>query len=212
MVGTDKLRLGRWNATATKHSPLEDVQGIGTGLLLVALGISVLAHLGFFVGGIAGVSLLIRYATGWNFGVVYFLCNLPFFGLAILRMGRAFTIKTIFVVAALSVVTAWLPQMLAFERLDPLFGVTLAGILIGYGMLAVFRHGASVGGISILAFYLQDRFGWRAGLVLLAGDVLIFAASFAFLTPMAIAYSALGALVLNLFVAINHRRDRYVAL
>ena len=102
--------------------------------------------------------------------------------------------------------------MLAFDRLNPLFGVVLAGILIGYGMLAVFRHGASVGGISILAFYLQDRFGWRAGLILLAGDVLIFATSFAFLGPVAIGYSAVGGLVLNLFVAINHRRDRYVAL
>ncbi len=206
------MRLGSWNATATHHSPPEDLQGIATGVILVALGISLLAHLGFFVSGIAGLSLLIKYATGWNFGVVYFLCNLPFFGLAILRMGRAFTFKTMAVVTSLSFVISYLPQMLSFDHLDPLFGVILAGVLIGYGMLAVFRHGASVGGVSILAFYLQDRFGWRAGLVLLAGDVLIFAAAFAFLTPVAIAYSALGALVLNLFVAINHRRDRYVAL
>lgn len=206
------MRLGRWNATAARHSPLEDVQGIGTGLILIALGITVLAHLGFFVGGIAGVSLLIQYATGWNFGPIYFVCNLPFFALAILRMGRVFTLKTIATVALLSAVTAWLPQMLSFARLDPLFGVALAGLLIGYGMLAIFRHGASVGGISILAFYAQDRFGWRAGLVLLAADILIFASAFAFLSWQAIAYSALGALLLNLFVAINHRRDRYVAL
>lgn len=206
------MHLGTWTATATRHSPLEDLQGIGTGLLLVALGITLLAHLGFFVSGIAGISLLIQYGTGWNFGVVYFVCNLPFFGLAILRMGRRFTIKTVIVVALLSFVTAWLPQVLAFDRLDPIFGVVLAGLLIGFGMLAVFRHGASVGGISILAFYLQDRFGWRAGLVLLAVDVAIFATSFFFLNRSAIAYSALCALVLNLFVAINHRRDRYVAM
>ena len=58
-----------------------------------------------------------------------------------------------------------MPGQLAFATLNPWLGAVLFGFLSGSALLALFRHGASLGGIGILALMLQDRLGWRAGWV-----------------------------------------------
>ena len=45
--------------------------------------------------------------------------------------------------------------------------------LMGIGMLMLFRHRTSLGGINILALYLQDKHGLRAGFVQLGIDAVI---------------------------------------
>jgi uncharacterized membrane-anchored protein YitT (DUF2179 family) len=59
---------------------------------------------------------------------------------------------------------------------------------------------------------MQERFGIPAGLVQMAIDLCVLAAAFFVTTPSVVFYSVLGAVVLNLFVAVNHRADRYIAL
>jgi uncharacterized membrane-anchored protein YitT (DUF2179 family) len=59
---------------------------------------------------------------------------------------------------------------------------------------------------------MQERFGIRAGIVQMAIDLCVLAAAFFVTTPPVVFYSVLGAIVLNLFLAINHRADRYIAL
>lgn len=204
--------FGNWQATATRHTPLEDAQGIVTGVACAALGVAILSHLGFLTGGTAGLSFVITYAFGWNYGLVFFLVNLPFYALAIGRMGRAFTVKTIMAIALMSGLTGVQPQLLNFGEIQPLYAVLLAGILIGVGLLVLFRHRASLGGVGILALFLQDRFGWRAGFVQLAFDLTILALAFTVVEPGAILYSVVGAVVLNLLLVVNHRTDRYVAM
>jgi len=46
----------------------------------------------------------------------------------------------------------------------------------------------------------------------LAIDMVVLVIAFGVTTPTVVAWSVLGAVVLNLFVAINHRADRYIAL
>jgi uncharacterized membrane-anchored protein YitT (DUF2179 family) len=65
---------------ALRHRPHEDVQALLTGTLFVALGIVMFGHSGLLTGGTVGIAFLIHYATGWNFGLVVFLINLPFYG------------------------------------------------------------------------------------------------------------------------------------
>ena len=86
----------------------------------------------------------------------------------------------------------------------------VGGLLAGIGILILIRHGASLGGIGIVGLYIQDATGFRAGWVQLIFDAIIFAIALFMLDPWAVAWSFLGALVANLTIAINHRRDRYV--
>ena len=95
--------------------------------------------------------------------------------------------------------------------LDPVFGVIAFGVITGLGLLAIFRHRGSLGGIGVVALLAQDTIGIRAGYVQLLVDVAIFAVAL-FLFPVGmVAYSLLGAVVLNGVIAFNHRRDRYIA-
>lgn len=169
-------------------------------------------HSGLLTGGTAGIAFLIHYATGWNFGLVFFLINLPFYGLAWQRMGKVFTLKTFAAVGLLSVFVNLVPQLLSFLTLSVPFTAVMGGLLMGTGMLVLFRHKASLGGFNVLVLYLQERFGWRAGRIQMALDCFIVLASFALVDWQHVALSVLGAVVLNQTIATNHRAGRYMTL
>ncbi|MEL7216467.1 MAG: YitT family protein [Pseudomonadota bacterium] len=208
---TLQSRFGEWSSTATHHAPWEDVQGILASVLLCGLGLAFYEQLGLVTSGIAGLALVLSYLSGFEAGMLFFLLNLPFYGLAISRMGWYFTLKSFAAVAVLSVVIEMQPSLIDLSRLDPLYGAVIAGLITGFGLLGVFRHRASLGGVGILAIYLQDRFSIRAGLTQLALDTFIFALAFAAVSPQQVLLSFAGAVVLNLFLAVNHRADRYIA-
>ncbi len=199
-------------AAARQHSAFEDAQAIITGALFIALGVAMFAQAGLLTGGTAGLAFLIHYATGWRFGVVFFVINLPFYFLALRAMGWAFTLKTFCAIAALSLFSELMPLVARFDLLQPLYAGVMGGFLIGAGLLMLFRHKASLGGINILVLYLQERHGWRAGKVQMVIDCLIVLAAFALVEPWRIAVSVLGAVALNLVVAVNHRPGRYLGV
>ena len=193
------------------HSLSEDAQGLAYGATVAAFAMTILTHLGLITGQTAGLAVLISYATGWAFGPVFFAVNLPFYWLGYRRMGAAFTAKTFAAVAGLSALTLLMPGWVSFAQLDPVLGAVLFGMLSGSALLALFRHGASLGGVGILALYLQDSTGFRAGWTQLLFDLCLFSVALWVIEARLVAISALGALVTNLVIAINHRRDRYVA-
>jgi len=191
------------------HSGLDDVQGIVTGTLMAAFGVTLLRDAKLLAGGTAGLAFLVHYGAGWPFGLAYALLNAPFYGLALRELGRAFTLKTFAAIALLSVASEAMPRFLAIDRIDPLFAAVMGGCLIGVGLLILFRHHASLGGFNILAVWLQRRRGWRAGWIQLALDSAILVAAWVMTDPRRVALSLLGALVLNGVLALNHRPGRY---
>lgn len=194
-----------------KHSALEDAQGIAYGAGMAAFAITILTHLGLVTGQTAGLAVLISYATGWGFGPVFFAVNLPFYWLGYRRIGGVFVLRTFLAVGLMSALTMLFPRWVSFADLDPIVGAILFGAISGSALLALFRHGASLGGVGIVALYLQDRTGFRAGWTQLLFDLVIFALALTLRDAATVAVSALGALVVNLTIAVNHRRDRYVA-
>lgn len=193
-----------------RHSLLEDAQGLAYGSGMAAFGILILTHLGLVTGQTAGLAVLISYATGWKFGAVFFLINLPFYWLGWRRMGAAFTVKTLIAVALLSVLSTLTPHYVSLGPTSPVVGAVLFGAISGSALLALFRHGASLGGIGILGLMIQDRTGFRAGLFQLIFDACLFAVALTILPAGRVGYSLIGSVVLNLVIAINHRRDRYI--
>ncbi|WIV52196.1 YitT family protein [Marivivens sp. LCG002] len=197
--------------TSTKHTLQEDALGILFGTTMASFGIIILTHLGLVTGQTAGLAVLISYATGWSFGPVFFVVNLPFYYLGYKRLGKVFTIKTLAAVSILSVLSTFMPRWISFEHLDPIFGALLFGALVGTGLLALIRHGASLGGIGIVAIYLQDKTGFKAGYTQLLFDAVLFIAALFLREPLIVFYSFIGAFVVNIVIAVNHRRDRYIA-
>ena len=197
---------------APPHHPYEDVQALLTGTLFIALGITMYGETHLLTGGTAGIAFLLHYATGWNFSALIFAVNLPFYALAWWRMGRVFALKTVVAVSLMAAFVQWLPRLLVFQMLEPAFAAVAGGLLIGAGMLMLFRHRASLGGINVLVLYLQERFGWRAGKVQMAFDCLIVLGAFSVVDWWHVALSVLGAVVMNMTLAVNHRQGRYMAV
>jgi uncharacterized membrane-anchored protein YitT (DUF2179 family) len=206
------MKIGLWNTEPARHSLFEDAQGLFTGTVLASLGVMLLSKAGLLTGGVAGMAFLLHYAFGWSFGLGFFLINLPFYWLAYKRLGLAFTIKTFLAIGLLALLSEYQPRFLQIGFIDPVWAGVLGGLLIGMGMLALFRPRASLGGVGIVALYLQDRFGWRAGLIQLAIDLVIMSLSFLVTSPFIVFCSVIGALALNFFIAVNHRTDRYIAM
>ena len=192
-----------------KHALWEDAIALLTGAFLVSWGMYLLHEIGGVSGGIAGVSFLISYATGWKLGLIFFVANLPFYFLAWRRMGKAFTIKTLIAVALISVGTSIHRLYIDVSHLAVPYAAIFAGLSVGMGILVLFRHGASAGGFGIMAAYMQEHHGIRAGFVQGAFDLVVVVAALALVDVWTLLWSVVGALVLNLVLAINHRPGRY---
>lgn len=197
---------------ALSHTPFEDVQGLLTGCLFVALSLVMFRDSRLLPGGTAGLSFLVHYLGGWPLGIVMFVINLPFYVFAYRALGRLFTIKTFCAVAVLSLYTELLPKLIAFDQLNPVFSAVMGGLLAGTGILILIRHGASLGGLGVLAIFLQKRKGWRAGTVQMLCDIAILALALLILAPEKVALSILAAAALNFVIAVNHRPDRYFGM
>lgn len=195
---------------ASPHSRLEDAQGIAFGATMAAFAAFLLGSAGLITGQLAGLALLVATATGWGFGPVYLLLSLPFYGFGYRRLGTGFLLRTITAVLLMVAVSMALPHLVHFDRLHPGAAAILAGLATGAALLALFRHRASLGGIGAVALDIQDRTGIRAGWVQMGFDAALFTAALFILPLDRVLWSALGAAVVNLTIAINHRRDRYV--
>jgi uncharacterized membrane-anchored protein YitT (DUF2179 family) len=206
-----RLSFAHWETKAENHAPWEDAFSLFTGVTLVVIGVAICQHLGMVTGGVPGLALVVHYLTGLELGLVFFLLNLPFYSLAIIRMGWTFTLKTFVAVALFSVLIRYQPFVLDFSTIDPIVGAIAAGLLYGTGLLVIFRHRASMGGVGILALFLQDKFSWRAGLTQLVIDVAIILSAFTFSTAWIVLLSAGSAVLMNLSLTVNHRGDRYIA-
>lgn len=194
-----------------RHSLAEDALALLSGTALIALAVALFQQAHLLSGGTAGLAFLLHYNLGVGFGPAFFVLNLPFYLLAWRRMDRAFLIKTMLAVALLSVMTEITPLFIRFDTVQPLYAALMGGVILGVGFLILFRHRASLGGVGILAFYLQEKRGWRAGHVQMAVDGLILLLALITAPITQVALSVAGAVVLNLSLAINHRAGRYIA-
>ena len=197
-------------STPSRHKLHEDLFAMLIGTMLVSLGIVFYSSATLSTGSTAGLALLLQYVTHIPFGWLFFAINLPFYVLAVLRMGWPFAIKTFACVGLVSLFTANIPNWLVIDSINPLFAALVGGGMIGLGILSLFRHKASVGGINILSLYLQEHYNIRAGYFQLGVDAVILVAAFFVLPFDRVIYSILGALVLNAIVAFNHKPGRYV--
>jgi uncharacterized membrane-anchored protein YitT (DUF2179 family) len=140
--------------------------------LVVAVGVIILNFSHLVTGGTAGLSLSLSYLLHVPFFIVFFLINIPFYALSVLRMGWSFTLSTIFAVTVLSVLTGFGKLVPPFS-IPPFVGAIVGGAVIGVGLSMLFYHRASLGGANILALYLQRKLGWDPGKTNFAFDFVV---------------------------------------
>ena len=146
-----------------RHKLHDDLQAMLTGTLLAAFGIVLFNAGGLLAGGTVGLALLLNYSTGLELSLAFVLANAPFYALACWRMGREFTLKTIACVSLTALFVHLLPRVMVFSHISPVAAAVLGGLLTGVGILVLFRHTASLGGLNVLVLYVQRRWGASPG-------------------------------------------------
>lgn len=146
---------------------------------------SIIIPTGLTSGGLTGLSTIIEYATGGAIpmGVPYWIINIGLLIIGFLSLGRAFGIKTIYVIILTSVLFNVLPQFPeleyhGFQEGDKLVGALLGAALESVGLGLVLLRGGSSGGTDIIAMMINKYWPVSPGRVYLYTDVLIIASLF----------------------------------
>lgn len=192
-----------------KHSSKEDWIAILTGTFVVAQGVFFLQSANLLTGGTTGLALLLTQFVPLSFGMIYFIANCPFYLLAWRRFGPRFAFNSAFSGALVSIFTDNLHHVISVDAINDVYCAIVGGLLMGLGMLILFRHRSSLGGFNVLCLVIQDKTGFSVGKSQMMIDAAILITSFFFVSLEVILVSVLGAVMLNLVLAMNHKPTRY---
>ncbi len=130
---------------------------------------------GLASGGLTGLCTILQYGTGLPVGISYPVLNVLLLILGFFVLGKAFGVKTIFVIALTSVLFDVLPQfpqlivMMDEKLLVALVGAAMEAVGIGIIML----RGGSTGGTDIIAMMINKFWPVSTGRVYLITDFVI---------------------------------------
>ena len=135
------------------------------------------------MGGVAGASALIYYATNIPAGTSVLALNVLMLVIAMSALTKQFFWRTIvgvgilsFMISVLQPFFATFPIMTPGE--DKFMHVLIAGVLCGAGLGIVFSHNGSTGGTDILTMLLNKYFRLRFGSAMQFVDSIIISSSY----------------------------------
>ena len=150
-------------------SNMKDFMFIVFGILLYAIGYTAfILPERVVMGGVAGLSALIYYATNIPAGISIFVLNITLLVIAFSALTKQFVVRTIVGVLLLSLFIGSLqPLFQAFPIItageDKFMHVLIGGMLCGAGLGVVFSHNGSTGGTDILTVLLTKHFNLSFG-------------------------------------------------
>lgn len=164
--------------------PLGDLLAIIAGITVYSLGftIFILPH-HIVIGGMAGFSTLIYYATGGLIPVaaVMYGTNLLLLVCGFRYLGKGFVVRTVFGMTLMSLLIGALegyftshPPIIASAPMSMFIGA----VLLGFGIGIYYSHHGTAGGTDIIAAVLSHTSNISMGRVMMIVDVTIVALSF----------------------------------
>ncbi len=127
-------------------------------------------------GGITGIATLIQYLFNIPSGFAVLLLNLPILILGFIKFGGIFIIKTFIATFFLSFTLTLTDLILPSAQIDRILASIFGGLLMGIGVSLVIHHGATTGGVDILAKLINKRFAHiTVGNIILVFDGIVIA-------------------------------------
>ena len=147
---------------------------------------SIIIPTGMASGGLTGLCTIIEYATkgAIPMGIPYWIMNIGLLVIGFLSLGRAFGIKTIYVIVLTSVLFNVLPQFEALkfygfvENDEKLLAALIGAAMEAVGLGVVLLRGGSSGGTDIVAMIINKYWPVSPGRVYLYTDIFIIASLF----------------------------------
>lgn len=150
-------------------------------------------------GGIAGITLLLKFLVGVNPAFSTILINIPLLIIGYRYLGKRSLIYTIYGTLALSF-WIWLWQLLPISlnvHHDLFIAAILAGIIGGFGLGLVYRFNGTTGGTDIIARIFEKKNGAPMGQSLFALDVCVLVASLTYIDLRRMMYTLVCSFVFS---------------
>ncbi|ARK30361.1 YitT family protein [Halalkalibacter krulwichiae] len=151
---------------------IKSVTFVLLGLILTSLGLKFLSINELTFGGTAGLATVLTFVSSWSWGVLFFLVNLPFFWMSFKKLGKWFTVSSFMSIIGISIIRDGF-ELLSFFSMPTWIAPLIAGLCIGIGVTLVLNNGSSLGGIHILALYLDQKWNINRGITIFISDLAI---------------------------------------
>lgn len=141
-------------------------------------------------GGVAGISALIYYATGFHAGYSFFIINVVLILMAWYTLGWRFCVRTIIATVVVSFMIDYIQAMLTVvgpdgkEQMTQLLGnqmfmaCVIGAMIEGLGLAIVFLAGGSTGGTDIVALTVNKYRNISLGRAMLFVDIFVVGMSY----------------------------------
>ena len=146
---------------------------IAFGIVLASIGLKAfLLPNGFLDGGVTGIALLVRTQVDINISYLLVIFSIPFLILGYYTVSKRIVLKSIGSILGLAL-------FIHFENFgtitdDKLLISIFGGLFLGAGIGISIRNGSVLDGSEILGVYLNDRFGFSIGQVILLFNIILF--------------------------------------
>ncbi len=131
------------------------------------------------IGGLAGVSTIIYFITGFNVGITQYALNLTLLAIAYKVVGRQFVFGTIYGATMISFfIGTFQPLFTAPMTGEPFMNIVIGGTLCGIGIGLTFIHNGSSGGTDIVAAMVSKHSNVSIGRMMLYTDFFIISSSY----------------------------------
>jgi uncharacterized membrane-anchored protein YitT (DUF2179 family) len=159
-------------------------------------------------GGVAGISTILQYVTGWNPAYVQWALNIPLFLMGIWLLGGSFGLRAA-VGSVIFPLCVLLTSHLETPTHNPLLASIYGGMGVGLGLGIVFRGKGSTGGLGIAAQILHAITGISFGFAVAIFDGLVILIAGLVFTPETALYALIGLFVTSKTIDVVQLGFRY---
>ena len=176
-----------------KHIILE-ILGTILGAFIIAIAVSLfLLPNKLSSGGVAGIATITYYLFNMPMGISMLIINIPLFLMSILKIGKAFFVKSIIGTISLSVFIDILDKITPLTE-DKFLACIYGGILMGVGTAIILKVNSSTGGTDLFSYIAKIyKPTMKVGEIIFLIDIAIVALNMIFLREIEIGlYSAIA--------------------
>lgn len=175
--------------TNIKNLGLEIGQ-IVVAIFLASIGLKMfLLPNGFLDGGATGIAILLSKLINLDISFILPVVSIPFFIIGFFTIDKSILVKSFIAILCLSLI-------IHFENFEPITNdkliiATFGGLFLGTGIGLAIRNGAVLDGSEMLGIYINNKFGFSIGAVILLFNMLLFGITALVLSPEIAMYSIL---------------------
>lgn len=181
-----------------------EISGTILGAFIIAIAVSLfLLPNKLSSGGVAGIATITYYLLNMSMGISMLLINIPLFLMSILKVGKAFFVKSVIGTISLSLFTDMLDKLAPLTH-DKFLACIYGGILMGVGTAILLKVNSSTGG-SDLASYIAKAYKptVKVGEIIAILDIVIVVLNMFFLKEIEIGlYSAIAIYIMGKIIDI----------